>query len=422
MADLPAFVDGDNAHRSGLAPSTIVGLFVGMLLAVLAFSHVAATIGLSLNSFRPLGGAFFSMRGGQNRLIADLYQRSDRVAPRALLDGGRKALVHAPLSGRSLWLVGMGHELAGRPTAAARAMNQAVRISRRDSAVQLWLGTQRLQRGEVAPALRHFDLMIRANRDAASVIIPRMAQVIRSPEGRRFLLPYIRSDNGWAIDLLRNAVDTLPTSTPIAALLIERKKPAPKIEGAAEVYARLVERLVEEASYREALALFPLLPDARRETLTSVEGLIDGKVDVAYPPFAWKFPIGTAQGGAFVGIDEDVGLDLFADAGTVGIAATKLVTPVGQNLLTWTVDERTANLQSEANWVATCLTGKGAGGRVQSVDMLSSRVPLNQKFALALPDRCELVRLDLRIAGGIGRRASSLIVSDLSLNSPPTAR
>jgi hypothetical protein len=422
MTDSPAFVVGDKAHKSGLAPSTISGLFFGMLLAVLTFSHVAATIGLSLNSFRPLGGAFFSMRGGQNKLIADLYQRRDRVAPHALLDGGRKALVHAPLSGRSLWLVGMGHDLAGRPAAAARAMNQAVRISRRDSAVQLWLGTQRLQRSEVAPALRHFDLMIRANRDAAGVIIPRMAQVIRSPEGRRFLRPYIRSNNGWAVDLLRNAVETLPTSAPIAALLIERKKPAPKIDGAAEVYARLVERLVEESSYREALTLFPLLPDARRETLTTVEGLIDGKVDAAYPPFAWKFPIGTAQGGAFVGTDAEVGLDLFADAGTVGVAATKLVTPVGKNRLTWTVDERTANLQSEAHWVATCLMGKGVGDRVQSVDLLSNRVPLDQKFSLALPDHCELVRLDLRMAGGIGQSGSNLIISRLSLISLATAR
>ncbi|KAB2853346.1 MAG: hypothetical protein F9K41_13785, partial [Sphingopyxis terrae] len=76
---------------------------------------------------------------------------------------GRATLTNAPLTPRALWLIGKAMEIDGDKRGARRAMLQAERISRRDSAVQLWLGADRLRSSAIAPGLRHFDLMIRSD-------------------------------------------------------------------------------------------------------------------------------------------------------------------------------------------------------------------------------------------------------------------
>ncbi|MDX2208944.1 MAG: hypothetical protein SFV20_01145 [Sphingopyxis sp.] len=415
MAELHSDVVGAPLRRHKLQPTIILGLFVGMLLAVLAFSQAAASVGLTINSLRPLGGAFFSSRSNQDRLIVDLFSKAGRVSAKQLIAGGQTALPHAPLNGRSLWLVGTGMEMQGNRDGALRAMRQATKISRRDSSVQLWLGTDQLKRGRIAPALRHFDLMIRANRDASGVIIPRMAQVIAAPEGRQFLQPYLRASTPWIGDLLRSAVETLPRAAPLASLLLENNGPAPAVAGVEATYARLIERLIEEGAYRQALLVYPKLPDANPTSLRTVNGLVDGKVDAAYPPFSWQFPAGATQGGSFIGINDAVGLDVYADAGTVGIAATKLVVPGAHNRLQWRVAERSANLQAEANWSATCLLGSSAGRLIRSVNLMTDNVALGRPMSLDLPANCELIRFDVRVAGGIGRVPSNLVLTELRL-------
>lgn len=399
-----------------LTPSIFGGLVAGLLLAVLTFSQAAASVGLSIDSFRPLGGSFFSWRAGQTRAALAISAQGSRVNSVAAERLGREALVHAPLTPRSLWLIGKSMEIKGQQAKARRAMLQAERISRRDGAVQLWLGADRLRAAEIAAGLRHFDLMIRADGEAADRVIPRMALIILAPEGRRHLSPYIRENNPWLPHLFQVAATDLPRAAPLAKLLIDRRKKAPEIANARFVYSTLMTRLIAEGSYSSALQLYPLLPGANRSSLRNVSGETGSKLDEGYPPFVWAFSDGGAQGGEFVSVEGGgTGIDIFGSPGTVGVAAVKLLAVNPGDALYWQITDRAGNLDGSATWVATCLSGTSAKKKVESANMLSASVPQNKMLKMAMPTGCDLVRLDMRVAGGIGRDPTNLIVSALKL-------
>jgi hypothetical protein len=406
-----------------LTPSIFVGLVAGLFLAVLAFSQAAASVGLSIDSFRPLGGSFFSWRAGQTKAALAISSQGSRVNVAAAQRLGRETLVHAPLTPRSLWLIGKSMEIGGAQSKARKAMLQAERLSRRDSAVQLWLGADRLRSGNIAAGLRHFDLMIRGDSEAANAVVPRMALIILAPEGRRQLAPYIRENNPWLSHLFQVAVTDLPRSAPMAQLLIDRRKKAPDIEDGQFIYSTLMTRLIAEGAYPSALQLYPLLPGSNRGTLRNVSGATAGELDQGYPPFVWAFSDGSAQGGEFVSVEGGgTGIDIFASPGTVGVAGVKLVAVNPGDALYWQVADRTGNLESSATWVATCLAGPSAKKKVESANMLSASVPQNKILKMAMPTGCNLVRLDMRVAGGIGRDPTNVTVSALKLAPDTSAK
>lgn len=399
-----------------LTPSIFGGLVVGLFFAVLAFSQAAASVGLAIDGFRPLGGSFFSWRAGQQRAAVAVSAKASSVNSATALRLGRETLVHAPLTARSLWLVGKSFEIGGKSANARKAMLQAERISRRDSAVQLWLGADRLRGGNIARGLRHFDLMIRGDTEAANAVVPRMALIMLAPEGRRHLAPYIRESNPWLSHLFQVAVTDLPRAAPMAQLLIDRRKKAPDIANSQPVYSTLMTRLIAEGSYSSALQLYPMLPGSNRDSLRNVSGTTDGKLDQGYPPFIWAFSDSGAQGSEFVSVEGGgTGIDIFGSPGTIGVAAVKLVAIKPGDALYWQVADRASNLDGSATWVATCLAGPSAKKKTESANMLSASVPQNKMLKMAMPSGCDLVRLDMRVAGGIGRDPTNLTISALKL-------
>lgn len=397
------------------SPRIFAAMLAGLFLAVLSFSQVAASIGITINTFRPLGGGFFSWRAGQTQLAVSLYEGRKKVAPAKLIDVGRTGLGYAPLSARSLWMVGQGFQRLGDKPRARKAMVTAERVSRRDAAVQLWLADDQLRRGLVASALHHYDLIARTQPEVGDEVITRLALIMTARQGRAYLQPYIRANNSWLPALIGTSVSKLPKAEPVGLLLIERKQKAPNLPELDAMYGQLVYRLVAEGADDVAVKLYPLLPRSNPSALNDVRPVIDGKPVDGYPPFTWYFSESGTQGASLIGLDRgDSGIESFGSSGTVGIAATKLVAPRGSMRLLWQVRERSSNLQSSAVWIATCLSGPSKGAIRRSVDLLSI-APLNKPLRMSLPPKCELVRIDMRIAGGIGRNPASLIVGDLRL-------
>lgn len=403
-----------------LAPQLFLASLAGLMLAVLAFSQAAASTGIRIDTFRPLGGSFFSWRSGQRTLAIDLYENRKKVDAERFIASGRLGLSHAPLSARSLWMVGMGFQERRNLGRARRAMLRASRITRRDAAVQLWLAEDAFRRERIAEGLRHYDLIIRSEPAASAKILPRLAAIMVQPEGRRYLLPYVGENNPWYTPLLRTAVDTLPKANPVGRLLIEKGGKAPDIEELDPVYAKLVARLVDEGAQDVALRLYPRLPDGNAAVLNNVSGIVDGKLAVGYPPFVWSFA-NEAYGATLVSLDRGSGMEFYGAPGTIGMAATKLIAPRSLSRIQWRVHDRSPNLQSAAAWVATCISGKAKGAQETSINLLSDAVPLNKTLSMALPANCEVVRLDMRVTGGIGTNPASLIVGNLELTKAAAA-
>jgi hypothetical protein len=405
------------ANASNVNPRHFIGLLIGLFLAVLAFSQSAASLGVPLATFRPLGGSFFSERSRQFELAKQVFESKKSLNPQALIQTGQRSLIHAPLAARSLWLVGMGMEKKENTARARRAMQQAHRVSRRDSAVELWIGQDSLRQGEIKTGLRHYDLMMRGNSQAAADIMPRMALVIMSPEGRQYLTPYIRDSNPWVLDFLQAAAEYPPRSTYLAQLLLGVKHKLPDVPNVQPVYAQLVRKLFAERQYKLALQLYPRLPGATRNSLSDIDVVGEGGKNGDYPPFVWDFVYTDSQDSTVVSLGEGKnGIELYGAPGTVGIAASKLIAPKGSQSFRWTVVDKTTNLQASANWDLTCLLGKSADRTSRSVNLLSNSVSVGKAMQMALIPGCELYRLDMRIAGGIGRTPAGLTVGELTLS------
>ncbi len=271
-----------------LTARTFVALLCGLLLSVLAFSQAAASTDIKLEAFRPLGGSFFSWRSSQRDLAVDLFAKRKKVDAERLIQSGRTGLTYAPLSARSLWMVGKGYEEQRKLGAAERVMARAQTISRRDAAVQLWLAEDAFRREEIAKGLAHYDLIMRSQPDTTDEILPRLAAIMVAPLGRRYLLPYARQSNPWFSPLLTTAANNLPKAEPVGKLLIERRAKAPAIKELEQTYAGLMNKMVNEGAVDTALRVYPLLPNSKKEVLSNISGIVDGKVAEGYPPFIWS--------------------------------------------------------------------------------------------------------------------------------------
>ena len=404
------------AETGKFAPRLFIGWLSGLCLAVLAFSQAAASAGLAIDGFRPLGAGFFSWRAGQMRLSIKIFESDNKASAERAISVGRSTLRLAPLTPRSLWLIGRGLEIQGDFQGARRAIRQAERVSRRDGVVEFWLGEDNLRRGKIALGFRNFDLMMRGDYDAASKILPRLSMIILAPEGRHYLSPYIREDNPWMPSLMQAAMSNLPRAKPLATLLIDRGKKAPDVETLRPVYAALMTKLIDERAFRQALRLYPLLPDADPASLRDMGGIGGGKLVMGYPPFIWDFPDSSDRGGSVVGVAGGSGLDIFGSPGTVGVAASKLVEPRGAVTLNWRIDDRTANVQSEAIWEATCLMGRAVDDVRRSANLLNNSIKIGQVMKMPVPENCDLLYIKMLVAGGIGRTPAGITVSNLKLS------
>lgn len=406
---------GVTSTRLFFTPKTFVALFAGLLLSVLAFSQSAAATGLSLETFRPLGGSFFAWRTSQRALVVDLFAKRKKVDAQRLILSGRAGLTYAPLSARSLWTIGKGYEAQGKTEAAMRAMSRAQKITRRDAAVQLWLADEAFRRRSIGVGLAHYDLIMRSEPAAMGEILPRLAAIVVAPEGRRYLLPYAHANNPWFSPLLTTATNNLPKAEPVGRLLLERRAKAPDIEGLEQTYAALMIKMVNEGAVDVALQVYPKLPKGNKEVLSNINGMVNGKVAVGYPPFVWSFA-NDAYGATFVSLNsKSTGMEFYGASGTIGIAASKLVKPASATQFRWRVRDRSTNLQSSANWIATCVAGKAKGARQTSINLLDRSVVQGKVLAMPLPANCNVVRIDMRIAGGIGTNPANLIVEDLTM-------
>lgn len=408
---------GSVEWKKALSPRFFAAGLLGSLIAVLAFSQAAASVGLPIDAFRPLGAGFFSMRAVQAEASKSIVGQGRPAKPAAVGAVGREGLVYAPLNTRALWLVGQSFDARGRANDARLAMHQAERVSRRDAAVQLWLGIDNVKRNRVPEGLRNFDLMIRTNAEAARLVTPELAKLLALPDGRQELMPYIRPSNPWLVDLVWSATNQVRSVRPLATMLLEHPGAAPDVEGIRPLYATMVAKLMDEKAYRLAVDVYPKLPGASIASLRTVEPTVNGQLAEGYPPFVWQFSDSSEQGASLVSVDAGVaGLEAFGAPGTIGIAASKLVAPAGARSLRWNVVQREANVESSANWAVTCVMGGGVSGRqTQSGNLFSDSVVIGRTYSLALPTGCQLMRIDLRMAGGVGRNPPSIIVSGLQL-------
>lgn len=396
-------------------PMAVVAAFVGLLGATFAYSHAAASTGLVLEAFRPLGGSFFAWRTGHNRIATKVIGNDRSVERQSLEAIGRQYMNAAPLTPRALWFIGLGREARGDAKGARSAIRMAERLSRREGSIQLWLAKDALRRNDATTGLRHFDILLRTIPAAGQEVLPQLSMAAMAADGRRALRPYMRKDNPWLSQFLVTAVDRLPQVAPLGSLLAEPKSELPDTEMARAAYSTLSRRLAAENAYDVFVQLYPRLPSADRNSLNGL-GLEEiAKLNEGYAPAIWDFGNGSDRGGTAVQLAKDnVGIEFFAASGTVGIAGQKLVNRGSGTALRWTLVDRVVNADANAQWLATCVGPNGDGRATASVNLAATGAP-GVTMQMALPTDCPMVRIDFRFAGGTGTQPSNIVVGEMQL-------
>jgi hypothetical protein len=119
-----------------------------------------------------------------------------------------KALAVQPLNGRALRIIGIADALNNGPAAGAATMAVANSQSRRDVFTQIWMFAKAADAGDVALALTHYDAAVRVTPESWNLMFPVLVRSLSNAEVAQTFVPYIRADNPWVGEFVRQAVRT----------------------------------------------------------------------------------------------------------------------------------------------------------------------------------------------------------------------
>jgi hypothetical protein len=94
--------------------------------------------------------------------------------------------------------LGLVRDIDGRPQQAARLMDFAQRISRRDLTAQLWLIEDAVRDGDVRRAVAHYDIALRISKRSPAILFPVLVGAVGEPQVAAALADRMRAEPNWA--------------------------------------------------------------------------------------------------------------------------------------------------------------------------------------------------------------------------------
>ena len=239
------------------------------------------------------GGKVYGDRADQ------LYWLSQKNPPwPQVLSLTRRALKDAPLSPRSLALLGYHDTALGNHAAAARVMTLALKLSRRDFATHLWLIEYFARRGDVEGVLHHYDLALRTKSDASTVMFPPLTKALSAPDIGRAFARYVRERPFWLVP----ALNYIATHTDNPGELAEALKLGgglPAGQQYRNVESMMIGQLLQKQGPRAAAGYYLALPDADPSLLRRVN-FMRRNIDPQRAPIAWGAIVSPDASGSFV--------------------------------------------------------------------------------------------------------------------------
>jgi hypothetical protein len=395
--------------RRGLTPATVVVATVAIGLAWLAFMNARVGVGLRLMPSTAMGAGFDPMRlrlsALEKRQVASGFK--DQAAAAGL---AKSALRQSPLNPRALRMLAFADIESGRADLAEAKMVMGDRLSRRDGATQLWLADRRGRQNRIGDALRHMDVLLRTNPEAAAPLLERLAGALALPEARAAIKPMMVADTPWIERFFAIAVERSPTMVPLGELVASLRE-APRVVRLEGSYASLVYRLAGEQQYGLMRKVYTKLPAARASDLydVSLRSAVDPR---GYRPVIWDFGSRSDRGAAMLGPDE---AEFFAMTDVRGIAASKAVFLKSEGqALRFRKKEGAAGDGAAAFWRVTCKLGRSAKTVLQSRNLLD--IPNGTVLRVPFPAGCDAAQIDMIVDGAMRRDPTRVVLSEIGLS------
>lgn len=401
------------------ARNLVVGVVAGGL-AFLAAGHSLAQV--SKRQVLDLGPLGQHNSGPLRSVVNDTKLGQPIKKPAEAVRAARATLAFAPLNPSALSLIGLVKEQRRDAAGARRAMETAVRISRRDPVAQLWLGQQAVKGGDLTQVLSRFDLVMRTQPVARPLVFDALGQTLATPEMRREIQPYLRQSNDWFEGFALAAAEKPDTSLGFAETLLLQRRPLPDSAPLRNAYASIVRQLAAQRRYATIKQLFPRLPAAPMGALQSATLPKAGSAD--YAPATWWFVTNPSVGSSLNGQGADQLLEIYAANGASGLAARKLLMlPSGQYSARWQIVENSTNPDAQLRFAISC-TGS-ADDRLMAEAVKSADKPDPQgaplpttagRLSFEVPETgCSVLYFDVRANGGRNRDEARWLVDSISI-------
>lgn len=271
-------------------------ILLGLALCALLAVTIAAGLGTVLRGRSPELARRVAPWNAQaaGRLSQQLLLGDQRQQDRALRLA-EEALRRDPTVVSAIVTVGAINEVRGRGDVALRAFTYAEWLSRRNLPTELWWIEHGVMRGDVAQALRHYDIALRAIKRAPDILFPVLGAAISEIEVRRELVDRLRRNPAWKERFLQWLISNGVNNRAAASLLIDLqgagRRPSP------ELFGQLEHHLMEERDYAAAWSLY-----TRRHGAVRRDGARDKTFAAAASggnsPFDWN--VVSEQGAAAI--------------------------------------------------------------------------------------------------------------------------
>ena len=251
---------GALATRSSAAKAaTAILLLAGVVLAGWSVTFSAAQIAVRSNP-----SLAYRLAPYDGRITADFAE--SLVGEDATADDrrhadllAREALRHDPTAVDAVTSLGLDAGFRGDMNGAQKFFSYAESLSRRDQKTQLWAIEYAVANGNIATALRHYDIVLRVRPTMSDLLFPVLTSAIGNPPVREALARTLAARPAWA-DRLVTFVATYSVDPRVGAqLLIDLKRRGSPVSQAAQasMIASLIARGGADAAWSYYSTLHP---------------------------------------------------------------------------------------------------------------------------------------------------------------------
>lgn len=169
----------------------------------------------------------------------------------------RLALRQDPTAVSAVATLGIDAQVRGDTAGARRILAYSERLSRRDLRTRLWAIEDAVGRGNIAEALRSYDIALRTSRVAPDLLFPVLASAIGDAEIRGALVATLAKHPVWKDQFISYAASRSPDTLASVRLLYDLHRH--RIDVSSAEAAELVRRLVAEGRNEDAWRYYAMV-------------------------------------------------------------------------------------------------------------------------------------------------------------------
>lgn len=341
---------------------------------------------------------------------ANLARSRGIPVPRILSERARSILRGAPLNAAATRYLA-----AVSPDQADALLGLSERVSRRDISTQLTQIERSVARGDIAGALRHYDIALTVYPQSEKTLLPVLVGALGDPAIDTALIPYVQAGRSWIYSLILLASQQNRGS--LAAAVVIRAGGVPAVIRVTSWEASVLYYLMQEGAltvardYYLASNKFPpsILSDVRftRET-----------VDSGMPPFSWALTRNDtidvqphAVGGVRVTVEPD----------SQGLALSRLLflSPGNYRLVNRLSGEE-GSARGTLQWRLSCMvqstkTSHITSAAIQEAGPNHARV----SFDFSVEPDCLAQQLNGVVSAGESQIETTMLIDDMKLERLP---